>query len=170
MKKLLKVVLVAGFVLLAGNFAKAQSKVGYLSFNAIVDQMPETKTLQKQVQDYQQQFITVLQGMQTELQTKGAAFESEQAKMTDAVRTQRTSELQELQKRIQDYQNQASQKVQDKSAELGKPLFDKVRGAIAGVAKEKGYTLVIDTSAGEPLYSQPTDDLSAAVKLKLGLK
>ena len=172
MKKLLKVVLVAGFVLLAGNFAKAQSKVGYMSFNVIVDAMPESKTIQKSLQDYQQTFITVLQGMQTELQTKGQAFEAEQAKMTDAVRTQRTAELQELQKRIQDYQTSAQQKVQDKSQELGKPLFDKVKVAIAAVAKEKGYTYVIDISqqGAEPLYSQPADDLTAAVKLKLALK
>lgn len=170
MKKLLKVVLVAGCMLLIGSFAKAQTKLGYINFNAVIDQLPETKTVQKQVQDYQKQFIDVLQTMQAELGTKGQAYDAGRAAMTDAVRTQKENELQELNKRIQDYQTSAQQKVQEKSNELAKPLIDKAKAAVAAVAKEKGYTFVIDTTQQEPIVASPADDLLASVKLKLGLK
>ena len=169
MKKLLKVVLVAGCMLLAGNFAKAQTKLGYINFNAVIDQMPEVKILQKSVQDYQQTFIVQLQSMQAELTTKGQAYDKDRVTMSDAVRTVKETELQDLNKRMQEFQQTAQQKVGEKSNELAKPLTDKVRAAVAAVAKEKGYTYVIDQQT-EPVYALPSDDLTAAVKLKLGLK
>jgi outer membrane protein len=90
--------------------------------------------------------------------------------MTDALRTQTETELQDLQKRIQDYQQSASQKVQEKYNELSKPLIEKARGAVNTVAKEKGYTYVIDTAQVDLIVSPPTDNLMDAVKAKLGLK
>lgn len=170
MKKLLKVVLVAGCMLLVGGFAKAQTKIGYINFNQLIDQMPQMKTVQTSAQAYQKQFVDVLQGMQTELTTKGQAYEAARATMTDAIRAQKETELQDLNKRMQDYNTTAQQKVQEKYNELAKPVVDQAKAAINAVAKEKGYTYVLDTTQGEPIVAPPTDDLMAAVKLKLGLK
>ena len=41
MKKLFKVALVAVCMLSIGNFAKAQTKIGYINFQALLAQMPE---------------------------------------------------------------------------------------------------------------------------------
>ena len=54
MKKLLKVALIAVCIVFAGNLAKAQSKIGYVAVDAIVDQMPETKVAIKTITDYNQ--------------------------------------------------------------------------------------------------------------------
>jgi outer membrane protein len=170
MKKLLKVVLVAGCMLLVGSFAKAQTKLGYINFNQLIDQMPQMKTVQASAQAYQKQFVDVLQGMQAELTTKGQAYDAARATMTDAIRTQKETELQDLNKRMQDYNTTAQQKVQEKYNELAKPVVDQAKAAINAVAKEKGFTYVLDTTQGEPIVAPPTDDLMAAVKLKLGLK
>ncbi|MEO6521187.1 MAG: OmpH family outer membrane protein [Mucilaginibacter sp.] len=171
MKKLLRVVLVAGCMMFAGSFvANAQSKIGHINFNAVIDIMPDTKTVSATLQAYQKTFMDQLTIMQNDLQAKAADYDSKKATMTDAVRQLKEGELQDLQKRAQDYQASAAQKVDQKKEELVKPLFDKVRAAISLVAKEKGYAYVIDSSQNELLVSPTTDDLLAAVKLKLGLK
>lgn len=171
MKKLLRVVLVAGCMMFAGSYvANAQTKIGHINFNAIIDIMPDTKTVSATLQAYQKTFMDQLSIMQNELQTKAADYDAKKATMTDAVRQLRESELQDLQKRAQDYQTNAAQKVDAKKEELVKPLFDKVRLAISTVAKEKAYSYVIDSSQNELLVSPAGDDLFAAVKLKLGLK
>ena len=90
--------------------------------------------------------------------------------MTDAIRTSKGQELQDIQKRMQDYQNNAQQQVDAKRQELGKPLIDKATAAVNAVAKEKGYAYVLDSSQVSLLVSPDADDLMAAVKLKLGLK
>ena len=170
MKKLFKVALVAGCLFFAGNIAKAQSKIGYINSNQVVELMPETKTIQKQIQDYSKTFMDQLTSLNNEFQTNAQGYESKKASMTDAARTAKETELQDQQKRLQDYQTTARQKVDEKTNELSKPLFDKVRGAIQAVAKEKGYSYVFDTTNTELLVSPPSDDLLPSVKAKLGLK
>lgn len=170
MKKLFKVALVAGVMMLAGNFAKAQSKIAYINFNQLIDLMPEAKTVNTQIQTYSKTFIDQIQTMNNELQTKGQAYEKNRASMTDAARTAAEGELQDISKRLQDYQNTAQQQVEAKKNELGKPIIDKATNAVKLVAKEKGYGYVFDSSTTSLIVSPPGDDLLPAVKLKLGLK
>ena len=170
MKKFLKVSLVAVCVVFAGNIAKAQVKIGYIAIDQLVDQMPETKAAITNITAYNKQFIDQLTTMNNELQSKGQSYQAQRATMTDAVRTAKESELADLQKRFQDYQNTAQQQVEAKRNELGKPIIEKVRAAAAQVAKEKGYTYVINSSQTDLIVSPPGDDLMAGVKAKLGLK
>lgn len=173
MKKLLKVALVAVVavgLLFAGNLAKAQTKIGYINTNQLMDQMPEMKTLQKQMQDYQKTFSDQLATMSNELQTKGEQYQKTQSTMTDASRTAAQSELQDMQTRIASYRDNAQKQIDAKSAELLKPLQDKVRAAITAVAAEKGFAYILDSSQVELIVSPAGDDIMAPVKAKLGLQ
>jgi outer membrane protein len=170
MKKLMKVVLVAVCILFVGNIGRAQNKIGYINLNQLIDQMPETKTIRTQIEAYQKQFIDQLTAMNDDYVSKGKAYEAQRSTMSDAQRTAKETELTNLQKRMNDYQTSAQQQVQAKTTELSKPLFDKVRAAVAQVAKEKGYAYTFDTSQTDFIVSPPGDDLMADVKAKLGLK
>jgi outer membrane protein len=170
MKKLLKVVLIAVFMVSAGSAVKAQTKIGYIAFNALIDQMPETKGIKTQLETYQKQFMDQLTSMNNEYTSKGQAYQAQRATMTDAVRTAKETELADMQKRMQDYSTNAQQQVNAKTQELSKPLFDKAKAAIAQVAKEKGYAYVVDSSQTDLIVSPPGDDLMDAVKAKLGIK
>jgi outer membrane protein len=170
MKRLFKVALTAGFLFMATSFANAQTKIGHINFNQLVDLMPEAKTVNTQITAYNKSFADQLQTMYTELQTKGQTYEKGRAAMTDAVRTAKEAELQDMQKRMQDFQNTAQQQVEAKKNELGKPIIDKARAAIATVAKEKGYAYVLDSSQVDLIVSPAGDDLLDAVKVKLALK
>jgi outer membrane protein len=170
MKKLFKVALVAVCFLAVGNFAKAQTKIGHINFEAVVQLMPEFKTVEATLQTYQKQYVDQIGAMQTELQTKGQEYTKGQATMTDAVRASKQAELQDMQNRIQSLNQKAQTDVEAKSNELFKPLSDKARTAIESVAKEKGYGYVINSNQTQLLVSPPADDLTDAVKAKLGLK
>ena len=171
MKKLFKVAIVAICILFVGNFAKAQVKIGYINFGEVIREMPEAKTVQTQLDAYQKTFVDELTTMNNTFQTEAKAFQASQSTMTDAARSAKQGELQDMQKRLQDFQTDAQQKVEAKSNELIKPLSDKAKAAVNDVAKEKGYTYVFDTSQGAPLIVMPDgDDLLPSVKVKLGLK
>jgi outer membrane protein len=170
MKKLFKVALVAISMLFAGNFAHAQSKIGYLNFQLLITQMPEYKTIRSQIDIYQKQFLDQLTVMNTELQSKGQDYQKNNATMTDAIRTAKQTELQDMNKRMQDYQTNAQQQVDAKTNELSKPLIDKARAAVTAVAKLKGYNYVLDSSQVTLIVSPEGDDLLDAVKANLGLK
>ena len=90
--------------------------------------------------------------------------------MTDAVRAVKESELTDIQGRIQKFSADAQQKMEAKQSELAKPLFEKVKLAVNAVAKEKGYTFVLDATSQILVVAPDADDLTPAVKLKLGIK
>jgi outer membrane protein len=170
MKKLFKVALVGLSMVMAGNFAKAQTKMGYINMQLLVQSMPEAKTVKSQLDIYSKEFTDELAAMQNELQSKGKEYQAQSATMTDAVRSAKQTELQDLQNRLQAYNTTAQQKFEQRSNELIKPLTDKARAAIADVAKEKGYTYILDTTQTQLLVSPDGDDLMAAVKVKMGIK
>ncbi|MBE9584382.1 OmpH family outer membrane protein [Mucilaginibacter sp. JRF] len=169
MKRLFKVALVAVCMLFVGTYAKAQ-KIAHINFNQLIEQMPETKTIRTQMEAYQKTFVDTYTTMGNEFQTKAQAYEKDKATMNDATRSAKETELQDLQKRIQDFQKDAQGKVEAKSNELTRPLFTKARASISKVAKAKGYTYVLDSSQTELLVSPDADDLLASVKADLGLK
>jgi len=171
MKNLFKVALVAVSMLFVGNFANAQTKIGFVNFQAVIGQLPEAKTVQTTLATYQKQFSDQLAVMNNEYQSKGQDYQKNQASWTDAIRTAKQTELQDIQKRMTDYQQNAQQQIEAKANELIKPLSDKAKAALSAVAKEKGYSYVFDSSQGAPLLISPEgDDLFEAVKAKLGIK
>jgi outer membrane protein len=157
-------------IVFMGSFAKAQVKIGYINQGDLVQAMPELKTVNTQLDAYKKQFIDQLTTMNNELQTKGQAYQSKQATMTDAAKTAAQSELNDINKRTQEFQQNAQQQVEAKGNDLMKPILDKIHVAIDAVAKEKGYSYVLDSSQVQLLVSPPSDDMMASVKLKLGLK
>lgn len=169
MKKSLKVALVAVCMLLMGNFAKAQQKIGYINTSDLIQAMPELKTINTQMDAFKKTYMDVLQKLGEELQKGSADYQAKQATMTEAAKIAKQSELTDLQKRAQDYQTKAQQDVENKGNELMKPLTDKVHNAIEAVAKEKGYTYVLDSSQTSLLVFPAGDDLINPVKAKLGV-
>jgi len=172
MKNLLKVAAVALCMVFMGNFAKAQTqtKIGYIAVDQILQVLPDVKTVQTQVDTYSQQFVAQLQTLQKEFDGKLADYNAKKATMTDAARTAAESDLQDLQNRSTTMRDKASQQVEAKGQELMKPVLEKIKTAVSTVAKEKGYTYVINTSQTDLIVAPPADDLLAPVKLKLNLK
>jgi outer membrane protein len=149
--------------------ANAQ-KIAHLNFDSLVSMMPEMDSVKKVSQEYVKNLEGQLIKMQTELQTKYADYQANEAKLTDLIKQIKQKELQDMQANLQDFQQTAQQDIQKKNEELGEPITNKARKAVQDVAKEKGYKYVLDTSMSMVLYSDPADDIMALVKAKLGIK
>ncbi|MBL7912553.1 MAG: OmpH family outer membrane protein [Bacteroidia bacterium] len=148
------------------SFANAQ-KIAHLSLDSLISLMPETKIAKETAQNYLKGIDAESISMQTELETKYKDYMDKQATMSDLVKKTKEDELNGLQRRIEDFKQQAQQDYQRKTAELTAPIMEKAKKGIEAVAKEGGYKYVLDTSAGSVLYSEPSDDVLMAVKKKL---
>ncbi|MBA3662869.1 MAG: OmpH family outer membrane protein [Bacteroidetes bacterium] len=148
------------------TFAKAQ-KIAHISLDSLVSVMPETKTAKDAAQTYYKGIENESISMQSELETKYQKYMQEEATMSEVVKKNKQEELNQLQRRIEDFKMQAQQDYQKKSAELTAPIMEKAKKGIEAVAKEGGYKYVLDTSVGNVLYSEAADDIFAAVKKKL---
>jgi len=166
MKNLVKSIAIVALTVGSVTMANAQ-KIAHISLDSLITIMPESKTAQEVAQKYLKDLETQVATMETELQTKYADYMKNQPTYSDLVKTTKESELQDLNKRIEDFKAQAQQDYQRKYGELSKPIYDKAKKAIEAVAKENSYKYVLDTSTGNVLYTEPGDDILALVKKKL---
>jgi outer membrane protein len=169
----MKKFVIIAFVAVSGLFsvnAMAQSKIAHINTQALLDAMPETKAAQTTLQTYAASLETDGKGLVDEYTKKMKEFDEKAASMTDNMKEIKGKEIQDIQKRIEEYRTAADQKIDAKRQEVLKPIYDKARKAIEDVAKEKGYGYVLDSSVGVLLVSPTGDDLLPTVKTKLGLK
>jgi outer membrane protein len=108
--------------------------------------------------------------MTNEYQAKVGEFRANEATMAEPIKEAKAKEINDLEQRIQDFQDSAQQSLQKKKEEVYTPIIKKAEDAIKGIAKEKGYSYIFDTSVGVVLYAQESDDIMPLVKTKLGLK
>jgi outer membrane protein len=168
MKNTLKSIVV-GVVVLMSSFTANAQKIAHVNLDSLISIMPESKVAQQAVQDYAKQLEKQVTDMQTELQTKYAEYQEKSKDLAEVIRANKEKELNDLNQRIQDFQQQAQTEYQKKSAELSKPVYEKAKKAIDQVAKENGYKYVLDTSTGLVIYNEPADDIFSLVVKKLGI-
>jgi outer membrane protein len=169
MKRIIKSVVV-GAIFIAASVTNANAqKTGHINLDSLHRLMPEHKKAEQDMQDYAKQLEQQISAMRAELQDKYAKYQAESKDLPEIVRTAKEKELNDLNQRIQDFEQQAQVEYQKKSAELAKPLFDKAKKAIEQVAKENGYKYILDTSSGIVIYSEATEDILPLVIKKLGI-
>ncbi|UYQ92464.1 OmpH family outer membrane protein [Chitinophaga horti] len=171
MKKYIVILAVAVAGLFSVN-ASAQSKVAHINSQVLVEAMPDAKTAQTKIQAFADTLDRDFKAMQDELQAQAKDLDAKAGNgtMSPNMIEIKQKQLQDMQRNIQAFQQSASQQIEAKQAQLMKPVIDKAKKAIEDVAKEKGYTYVIDTYQGTLLVTPTGDDILALVKTKLGIK
>ena len=170
MKNMIKLVAVAAFVLAAMSVS-AQVKLGHINTQELIQAMPETAEARKTLETKQTEIENELTNMQESFRTKLEEYSKSAETMSDVIRASKEQELQELQQRIQNFQQLAVDNLRSTEQELFQPIMDKALNAIKEVGKENGFTYVFDLSAGGILYfADNTEDILPLVKKKLGLQ
>jgi outer membrane protein len=133
--------------------------------------MPERANAETEFNNFQTELEDVLTEMQQNYQTKLTELEQLGEQASEIKRNAKITELQDMQQRIQSYQVNAQQQLQQKQGELLQPVFDKAEKAIEEVAKEKGLIYVFDVGTKVVLYkSNESMDVLPLVKARLGIQ
>lgn len=171
MRNLMKFVAVVLFVGITASVNAQTPKFGHIDLQAVVQLMPERATAETAFNKFQGELEEIFGDMQKDLQTKMADFQQLGDSISEIKKNAKVAEIQDMQQRIQNYQQTANQQLQAKQTELLKPVFDKAENAVAEVAKEKGLIYVFDMGPKVILYkSNESMDLLPLVKTKLGIK
>lgn len=165
MMKQIKTLLIATIAFFGVQTANAQAKVAHVDVNEIMTKMPAILDAQKQLQKLGETYSAEYNTMVQEYQAKIKKYDAEAATQSDASNQSRQTEVQDMAKRISEYQENAQKELQKKEGDLMKPILEKVKAAIAKVGKAKGFQYVLN-SADLLLTDGP--DLTADVKKDLG--
>jgi len=171
MKNKMIMVLVMALMSL-GSSSYAQVKIGYINTQQLFEIMPEAKVIDSVLNDFAQKLKVQQDAMVQELNNKMSKFEADRKSgdMAQSVLEVRYGEIEDLQTRIQNFQQKAQQDLTAKQQELYKPLIDKIENAIKEVAKEEGFRYIFESSTGNILYSVDEDNILPLVKKKLGIE
>ena len=164
--KQIKTLLIAAILILGANQTiSAQTKTAHVDVNEIMAKMPAMLDAQKQLEKLSTTYDADYKKMVEEYQAKFKKYEAEAATVTEAINGERSKEVQDMQKRIVDFRDNAQKELQQKESDIVKPLMEKVRASIQKVGKAKGFQYVLD---GSTLLLADGTNLTVDVKKDLG--
>lgn len=152
-----------------GGSVYAQGKIGHVNAMELVQQLPESDSVQMALQTYAKDLQDNITTMQTEVQNKYAEYQNNQSQWSELIKQTKAKEIQDMQVRLQEFSAQAEEDYQMKTQELLMPLSNKVKNAIEEVAKEGKFAYILDAGNATVFFGTEAIDVTSLVKKKLGL-
>lgn len=171
----IKTLLLISWMILGLAATSLAQKIGYVNVDLVLLYMPETKTMEQQLQTYRQKLGEKLQKKQEFAQLKlQEAQQKAQAGATEEELKPLSDELQKLQQEIQEEAAKADQELLGKRQELLAPITEKLGNAIKDIANSEGYDYVLNTVDGSGvslvLHGPEGNDLTRTIMKKLGIQ
>lgn len=164
--KNLKIVLIASLILLGtAQTMTAQAKMAHVNINEIMEKYPAAVDARKQLEKIQLSYQNDYKTITDEFSAKMKKYDAEVKTVSETINLERQKEVQDMEKRIQEFGQTAQKEIETKNGDLMRPIGEKVKAAITKVGKAKGMQYVVD-AAGLLLADGP--DLTADVKKELG--
>ena len=170
MTHLKTLLLVLIFTFSATNISNAQSKVAHINTLELISQMPEAKTADEELKRLLSTYEAQMKSSLTDLQAKIKQYNAEAPSKTDEENAKRKVEVENIKKSIGEYDAQQQKDLEQKRANLFKPIREKIQNAINKVAKAQGIEYVLDSQLGGGVLVADGKNLLDDVKKELGIQ
>lgn len=167
-----KVIFLLILVWFVGKQANAQ-RFAYVDTEYILNQMPEYKSAQKQIDLMVLEWKKEIENTKKEIATMRNNLEAEKVFLTDEMRKKREEEIERKEKELRDFQSNKfspNGELYIKRQELIKPIQDKIYDAIQRVVKDNALDFIFDRSSSVTmLYANVKYDRSDEVLEVMGV-
>jgi len=123
----------------------AQSKMGYVDVQKVMDSLKETEAAKKHMQAEQEKYAAQFQYLQDSLNTSQDDYiknVKDNTLLKDGAKKAIEKGIQELAYYLQTFNQRANEDLGKKQQELMQPILDKVKKAVETVRKTEGYDFV----------------------------
>lgn len=158
----MKKMLMAMSVLLAASFANAEAKVGYVDMQKAIQSTSAGKKAKSELETEFNKKKKELEKKEADLKKMGEDIEKKKSVLSEEALNKKQGEFQEEMLKYRDVVGKSQVEIQKKERELTAPILEKMKKVIAKLAKDKGYTMVIENSQ-MVLYATPDADLTQEV-------
>jgi outer membrane protein len=173
MKRFIGIATLSVIMLVVSQSVNAQTlKFGHINSDELLQALPDFDSAKVKLEKFTKELQNQYELMTVEYNNKNEALNKEVKNLTEIVRKSKEQELIDISRRIQDFQTNAQNQVQEKQVELFQPIYAKVDKSIKDVGKENGFFYIFDISKGSLLYFDETKSTNVLplAKAKLGLK
>ncbi|MFN8430752.1 MAG: OmpH family outer membrane protein [Spirosomataceae bacterium] len=166
---------VIALALLGSLSINAQTfKLGYTNIEYILTNLPDSKEIQTKLSTEKAQYDKLYQEKLADAQKLLDDYQKNAATMSAVIRADKEKTLQNKQNELQELQQNAEAALSRKQQELIAPVMEKIQTAIDAVAKDNGYTYVLNSDAGYGttpviLVAPESDNITTLVFKKLGV-
>ncbi len=161
-------------LLLIVPFATQAQKYACVNTDYVLRNLPDYSQAQQRLDKYVSDWQREIEGKMQELETLRQSFQQEAYLLPDNLKKRRAQEIKTRDQEVRDLQRKrfaADGDLDKKRAELLKPIQDRVYSAIERIAKEKGFSLVLDKAGSATvLFASEKIDITNDVLQVLGVK
>ena len=154
---------------LAGITAFAQPKFAHVNLNELVQLMPEMDEARTAMDASSKEANETYMAMVEEFNSKAQAYQQKASSWTPAIRESKEKELNEIQGRIQEFQESIQAELQQQQQQLMAPIYKKASDTVNAIAKEAGYIFVFEVSQLIYVDAQQSTDITPQAREKLGI-
>ena len=162
-----KIFLIAAMAVASVAASAQDFKFGYVDFTELVQLMPEADSARVKTEAASLEAQETYQSMVEEYQTKGQQFQQKQATWTPAIRESKAAELQQIEYRIQEFQQAIQQDLQQLQNSLQAPIYEKAQKVVNELAKANGVALVFEKAS--LLYIDPAQGIDLTPEARKAL-
>jgi len=161
-----------GMALIAFGIVKAdaaapQMKVGYVDLQRTLNETKAGKQARKRLETDKKRKQKALDKQQKDLEKFAAALQKQKVVLKPAVLRQRERELQEKYVKLQETYMKLQQELAKEEAKLVQKIFAKASPAIKAIAREKGFTMILEKNEGAVLWANSALDITTAVNRRV---
>lgn len=146
-----------------GSTTQAAPKIGTVDMQKALQTVAEGRKAKKNLEGVFNKKKKELQSEEAAIKKMHEEFQKQSLVMSEQARAKKQGEIQQ---RVIQFQQktQASQiELQKQEQEMTGPIIQKLRGVIEMVAKENGYTIILEKNENSVLFSEEKDDLTSKV-------
>ncbi len=153
--------------LISATTIAAQSKFGVVDFQSVLESMADYNLVKLQLQETSNRYQQEYTKMSEDIDRKFEDYQTINTNTTpESIKQRRIQEIQNMQKRAQQFLETAESDLQRQESQLIDPIKVRVKDAIRQVGEELGFTFIFPAEA--PLYQGfEVEDVTELVKQKL---
>ena len=162
---------IAFLLLLIAPMSLFAQKFAHFKSMDIIPVMPEYSKAQTDIQKMQKQYEDEIKRASDEFNKKFAEYQQEQKSLPQIIQDRRLRELQELQEKGMQFQQDAQQQLQKAYGDMMEPIYKKLEDAVKSVGSTGGYTYIFDLNRTDIPYinEAQSKDVTNDIKTKLGI-
>jgi len=135
-------------------------KVAVVDFQKALDSVADGEAARKKLDAAMKDKQASIKTLETQLKAMKDEYDKQSLILSEAARKQKEQEFMNAQMQYQQTAQQSEQEMQQMYVQLMEGLLAKMRAIAGEIGKEKGYDLILETSAGGVVYWGPTLDIT----------
>ena len=154
----------------AGQVPATLLRYGYISYNDVLQSMPEIEQAQKTLETLRSKYDVEMKRSEDEFNAKYEEFLEAQRDLVPSIMRKRQAELQDMMDKNTAFRAEARRLLAQAESDAYAPLHAKLKAAIGEVAAEQGLAFVLNTDNNACPYINPAMgvDVTSLVKARVG--